>query len=234
MIDRKNKIAIIPARGGSKRIPRKNIKNFAGNPMISYAIRAAIQTQLFDKIVVSTDDTEIAEVARSYGADVPFIRPIQLSDDDTPTLPVIVHAIEECKELGWDFETVCCIYPCVPFLRAIQLIDSLDLYNSSRASFCFPVIEYPSPIQRALTMDSHGCLSSYFPENELTRTQDHVITYHDAGQFYWGSTDSWLTESRIHTNSVGHLIPSWSTIDIDTLGDWKRAEIYWDLIQRLE
>jgi len=218
-------IAVIPARGGSKRIPRKNVKPFLGKPMIGYAIAAAIGSGLFEHVIVSTDDEEILEVAMSLGAEVPFLRPASLSDDFTITIPVIQHAITKCSDIGWASDYVCCIYPCVPLLQTIDLQRSFQIYLDSDAKFCYPVIEYESPIQRALLMDDNGRLRFVNPKDELTRTQDLVTTFHDAGQFYWGSTDSWLTESRMHSNAVGYTIPTWRTVDIDTFDDWKWAEI---------
>ena len=214
----------MPARGGSTRIPRKNVKLFDDLPMISYAIKIAVESQLFDNVVVSTDDDEIVDVARKYGAEVPFVRPKELSDDNTSTVPVIVHAINRCNSLGMDFDTVCCIYPCVPFLQVRDLSESFQLFTSSDAQFCIPVVEFPSPIQRALTMNTHGMVAPFFPENELSRTQDLTVAYHDAGQFYWGSSAAWTSNTYVHSNAVGYVIPSWRNIDIDTPDDWTRAE----------
>ena len=225
MFNKRGRIAVIPARGGSKRIPRKNVKLFAGQPMISYAIKTANESQLFDHVVVSTDDDDIAGIARKFGAEVPFTRPTELSDDETATVPVIVHAINNCTEQGWAFESVCCIYPCVPFLQVHDLIDSFRLFNSSDAKFCLAVVEFPSPIQRALAMNAQGLVTPYFPENELTRTQDLTIAYHDAGQFSWGSLKSWCSNDRIHSNAVGYRMPNSRAIDIDTENDWAKAEL---------
>jgi pseudaminic acid cytidylyltransferase len=218
-------IAIIPARGGSKRIPRKNVREFAGKPMIYHAIKVATESGLFDHTVVSTDDNEIADVALAFGAEVPFRRPSNLSKDDTPTVPVIADAIVRCKKQGWDFDQVCCIYPCVPFLKAIDLMESWHIHMSSSADFCFPIVEYPSPVQRALKVNAGGFVEPLYPENELTRTQDLVPSYHDAGQFYWGSAHSWLTKDKIHNSALGYIMPHWRVIDIDTLDDWHRAEL---------
>ena len=140
------KIAIIPARGGSKRIPRKNIKDFCGQPMIAYAISAAKATRLFDHVVVSTDDQEIAHIALEWGAEAPFKRPLELADDFTPTVPVIAHAIRACKTLGWDIEYVCCIYPGVPFIQDADIKQALDLLQSSDAAYSFPIAEFPSAL----------------------------------------------------------------------------------------
>jgi pseudaminic acid cytidylyltransferase len=220
-------VAIIPARGGSKRIPRKNIKNFGDLPMIAYAIKAALNSQLFDKVVVSTDDQEIAEISRQYGALTPFIRPSELSDDYTPTVPVIAHAIGTCRSLGWDIQYACCIYAAVPFIQVDDLVSSFDLLKKSDADYCFPIAEFPAAIQRSLKLDEQGRTLPFFPEHELTRTQDLEATYYDAGQFYWGSTKSWLTNHHIHRSGVGFPIPSWRVVDIDTPDDWMRAQNIW-------
>ena len=162
-------IAIIPARGGSKRIPRKNIKAFAGKPMIAYAIAAAKESRLFEHIVVSTDDDEIAAVAKQWGATVPFMRPNALSDDHTPTVPVIANAIEQCEALGWHASFVCCIYPCVPFLRAEDLGTALAMLEDSAAEYCFPVAQFPSAIHHALRLNSEGIVEPVYPQNQLKR-----------------------------------------------------------------
>ncbi|MGN6580957.1 MAG: pseudaminic acid cytidylyltransferase [Bordetella sp.] len=218
------RIAVIPARGGSKRIPRKNIRDFCGKPMIGYAIEAAAQSGLFEHIVVSTDDQEIAKLAIELKAEVPFVRPAELSDDHTPTVPVVAHAIRECAALGWAVNYVCCIYPAVPFLQPQDLKSAFELFGQSDADFCFPVTEFPSAIQRALRRAQDGRMAPMNPEYELTRTQDLEPAYHDAGQFYWGSARSWQEKQRVHSNAVGHLMPSWRVVDIDTLDDWLRAE----------
>lgn len=218
-------IAIIPARGGSKRIPRKNIKEFCGKPMIAYAITAAKASGLFDHIVVSTDDEEIAQIARAWGAETPFVRPAELANDFTATVPVIAHAIEACRNLGWIFDYVCCIYPGVPFIQIDDLRGAHTSLSRGEADYCFPVTEYPSAIQRALKRLSNGKMQPFFPEFELTRTQDLESAYYDAGQFYWGRVEAWLTNPKIHKSGAGYAIPSWRVVDIDTPDDWERAEI---------
>jgi len=218
-------IAIIPARGGSKRIPRKNIKEFCGKPMIAYAITAAKESGLFEHIVVSTDDEEIALIANAWGAEAPFVRPAELANDYSATVPVVVHAIEVCQRLGWKFDRVCCIYPGVPLIQLKDLTGALALMNNSEADYCFPVTEYPSAIQRAFKLLSNGKLQLFHPEFELTRTQDLEAAYYDAGQFYWGRVDAWLTNPKIHSNGLGYTIPNWRVVDIDTPGDWRRAEL---------
>lgn len=219
-------IAIIPARGGSKRIPRKNIKLFAGKPMIAHAIGAAQASGLFSHIVVSTDDGEIADIARREGAETPFMRPPGLADDHTPTVPVVAHAIEVCEALGWRVDSVCCIYPGVPFIQTGDLVSALELLRDSGADYVFPVAEFPSAIQRALRRTLDGHMSPFHPEFELTRTQDLEAAYHDAGQFYWGTRAAWLSNPRIHSNAAGLVIPNWRVVDIDTLEDWRRAELF--------
>jgi pseudaminic acid cytidylyltransferase len=218
------RVAIIPARGGSKRIPRKNIKSFAGRPMIAYAIGAAIDSALFDRVVVTTDDEEIAALAEAHGAEVPFRRPAELADDHTPTVPVIAHAVR-ALESSAAIRAACCIYPAVPFIRTSDLRDAWALLESSGAAYAFPVAEFPSRIQRALRRAPNGTMAPFYREYELTRSQDLEAAYHDAGQFYWGWRDAWLTRPRIHSEGAGLVIPSWRVVDIDTPEDWHRAEL---------
>ena len=218
------KIAIIPARGGSKRIPRKNIREFAGKPMIAYAICAAIESGLFEHVIVSTDDEGIARIANEYGAETPFARPGELADEHTPTVPVVAHAITACQALGWNIDYACCIYPGVPFIQTDDLNRALELVQTSQAAYCFPITEFPSAIQRALRRLPNGHMQPFYPEYELIRTQDLEPAYHDAGQFYWGKSDAWLTNKNVHSNGVGLPIPNWRVVDIDTPDDWARAE----------
>lgn len=222
-------IAIIPARGGSKRIPLKNIKIFAGKPMIAYAIAAAKESGLFEHVVVSTDDKEIAKVARDFGAETPFVRPPELANDYTATVPVIAHGIEVCRTLNWMFDQVCCIYPGVPFIQIDDLKGALARLTRSESDFCFPVTEFPSAIQRALKLLSNGKLQPYYPEFEQTRTQDLEPAYHDAGQFYWGKAEAWLKNPKIHSSGLGYVIPNWRVLDIDTPDDWDRAELIYQV-----
>jgi pseudaminic acid cytidylyltransferase len=217
------KIAVIPARGGSKRIPRKNIKQFSGKPMIAWAISIALESNLFDEVVVSTDDDEIANVARSWGAKTPFVRPANLADDLTPTVPVVAHAVSACSNLGWGVEYACCIYPCVPFLQVSDLVDALNMLLDYNADFVYPVTEYAHPVQRSMRRLSSGKMQFYSPEFELTRTQDLEKSYHDAGQFYWGTLPAWLEHKKMHTDGLGMPIPNWRVVDIDSEDDWIRA-----------
>jgi pseudaminic acid cytidylyltransferase len=219
------RIAIIPARGGSKRIPRKNIKVFAGKPMIAYAIEAARESKLFDSVIVSTDDPEIREIAVALGAEVPFARPADLADDHTPTVPVIAHAIEAARALGRDVSLACCIYPGVPFIRSADLGAALDLLEAAdRRGYVFPVAEYPSPIQRALGRQEDGSVAPFSPEHVNTRTQDLEPAYFDAGQFYWAAAETWLRGFPIHANGRAIVLPGWRVVDIDVPADWDRAE----------
>ncbi len=219
------KLAVIPARGGSKRIPRKNIKTFHGKPMIAYAIEAALASKVFDRVIVSTDDAEIAEVAIVHGAELPFTRPLELADDHTPTVPVIAHAIQACHALGWQAEEVCCIYPGVPFISIEDLRTAHDVMVSTGAHFVFPVTGFPSPIQRALRRLPDGKVCPFQPEYAATRTQDLEPGYFDVGQFYWGKASSWLAGLNVHMSGATIVIPEWRVVDIDTPADWERAEL---------
>ena len=224
------RLAVIPARGGSKRIPRKNIKLFHGEPMIAYAINAAISSGIFDRIIVSTDDREIAQIARDYGAEVPFDRPPGLADDFTPTVPVIAHAIQSCINLGWNVQEVCCIYPGVPFISVRDLCMSHEQLSASGAHYVFPVTNFPSPIQRALRRLPNGAVSPFQSEYAAIRTQDLEPGYFDVGQFYWGKTSAWLQGLNLHLNGVTLIIPEWRVVDIDTPADWVRAELLYAMM----
>lgn len=218
-------IAIIPARGGSKRIPRKNIKPFGGKPMIAWPIEAALGSGCFEHLVVSTDDDEIARVAQEYGAEVPFTRPADLADDYTATVPVIKHAIIECRKAGIDPEFVCCIYATAPFLSAADLQSALQRLRESGAAYAFAVTRFDYPIQRSLRIDDAGHVSMLYPEHYATRSQDLTPAYHDAGQFYWGRTAAWLDELPLFGNqSIAINLPRDRVQDIDTSEDWSRAE----------
>ena len=224
------KIAVIPARGGSKRIPHKNIKSFYGKPMVAYAIVAALSSKAFDRVIVSTDDVEIAEVAKAYRAELPFIRPPELADDHTPTVPVIAHAIRTCDELGWNVQDVCCIYPVVPFISTDDLRTAHEQLVSTGANYVFPVTSVPSPLQRALRRLPDGTVRPFQPEHAATRTQDLEPGYFDVGQFYWGRKQAWLDGLNIHLNGTTLAIPEWRVVDIDTPNDWERAELVYSAL----
>ena len=217
-------IAIIPARGGSKRIPKKNIKPFFGKMMIEWSIQNAKLAGCFDHVIVSTDDREIAEISRMAGAETPFIRPKSLADDFTPTVPVIAHAISACTELGWKIDNACCIYPCAPFIKPLDLKKVFAQMSLANSMFAYPVTEYVHPTQRAMRRSNNGKMSFIYAENELKRTQDLEKTYHDVGQFYWGQAKAWLDNKKMHTDGIGVIVPSWRFVDIDNEEDWSRAE----------
>ena len=219
------KVAVIPARGGSKRIPRKNIKEFCGKPMIAYSIEAALQSDCFDKIIVSTDDLEIAKVAERYGAEVPFMRPSELSNDYSGTIPVIGHAIEWLKEQEFDPKLVCCLYATAPFVTAEYLQQGLDQIVELGAAYAFTVTSYAFPIQRAIKLNPELGVEMFDTNNFNTRSQDLEEAWHDAGQFYWGRVDAWLTEKMIFgPESSPVILPRHLVQDIDTPEDWDRAE----------
>lgn len=218
-------LAIIPARGGSKRIKKKNSKSFFGEPMISRAIKTCFDSNLFSKVVVSTDDDQIKKLSEKSGASVPFIRPKNLSDDITPTVPVVRHAIEYCENnLGWNIENVCCVYPCTPFLMPADLVEGFNRLNTSSSDFIFPVAEYSSSIFRSLKVDGKYKATPTFQENILKRTQDLDKAYYDLGQFYWGKNFLWKSSDKIHMAASVIIIPSNRAIDIDTEEDWNKAE----------
>lgn len=219
-------IAIIPARGGSKRIPRKNVRPFAGKPMIAWSIEAALESGVFDAVVVSTDDEEIATVATSLGAQIPFRRPSELSDDHTPTMPVIVHAIRWWEENKSPLEYGCCIYATAPFIKPEFLREGLEtLRNNPDADFAFSVTTYAFPIFRALRISDGSRVEMFWPENEMKRSQDLPEAWHDAGQFYWGRRDAFLgPDGFFRARSCPVVLPRHLVQDIDTPEDWERAE----------
>lgn len=218
------RIALIPARGGSKRIPRKNVKPFAGRPMIAWAIDAARQAGVFDHIVVSTDDTEIAAVSLAHGAELPFTRPADLATDEAGTIPVVQHALQALQAQGWDVQQLCCLYPAVPLLQPDDLRSALDLLDSSGDDFVFALQAFERPVQRALRCDAAGRVQPMFPQHLATRTQDLEPAYHDAGQFYWGRSAAWRTGTSPLAGGRGLLLPPGRAVDIDTPADWARAE----------
>lgn len=226
------KVAIIPARGGSKRIPRKNIRMFAGKPIIAYSILAAVDTGLFDRIIVSTDDEEIAEVAKCYGAEVPFMRPKTLADDFTGTNAVIKHAIQWCIEQGNPIKYVCCIYATAPFVNSRYLKEGYVKLAGSEKSFSFSVTSFPFPVQRALRITKEGSVEALYPEHIFSRSQDLEEAYHDAGQFYWGRASAFLNDEILFSSvSIPILLPRHLVQDIDTFEDWKRAELMFSALQ---
>lgn len=220
------KLAVIPARGGSKRIPRKNIKPFCGKPMIAWSIEAAHCSGLFERVIVSTDDVEIAEAARQWGAEIPFMRPAALSDDHAGTTPVIAHATQWALNLGLAVDAVCCIYATAPFIRIDDLKRGWQALDSGDWNYAFTATDFAAPIFRSFKQAAGAGLEMFFPEHFATRSQDLPVALHDAGQFYWGRPAAWLDGRRIFDQfSKAIVIPRWRVQDIDTQEDWERAEI---------
>lgn len=220
------RVAIIPARGGSKRIPRKNIKLFAGLPIIAYSIKAAQASGLFDRIIVTTDDEEIADVARRFGAEIPFIRPPELSDDHTATIPVIAHALQTLQANGDVIDAACCIYATAPFIRPQDIMDAYNALITHHKHYAFPVTTFPFPIFRGVKRDAEGNIAMFWPEHFATRSQDLEEAYHDVGQFYWGTSDAWLGGKPIFSDAATTIVlPRHLVQDIDTLEDWERAQL---------
>ena len=219
-------VAVIPARGGSKRIPRKNIRPFAGKPIIAYSIAAARQCGLFDRVIVSTDDEEIAGVARGLGAETPFRRPPELSDDHTGTDPVTAHALTWLADHGQDAEFACCVYATAPFIQADDLRRGYEALVSTGKSFAFAVTIYDFPIQRAIRVVPNGGVEPFFPQQIVSRSQDLDAAHHDAGQFYWGRGTAFRAGlAMFAAHSIPILLPRHRVQDIDTLEDWTRAEL---------
>lgn len=220
------KVAIIPARGGSKRIPKKNIKSFLGKPIIAYSIEVAIKSKLFDRIIVTTDDDEIAEVSKQFGAEIPFMRPKELADDMTPTVPVIKHAIETLKQQGCDVTMACCIYATAPFVNEFFLKEAYFKLLRDDRSYVFSATPFSFPIFRAFKMTQNDNVEMFWPEHYNTRSQDLPKAYQDAGQFYWGKANAFLADKPFFCNeSSAIILPSYLVQDIDTPDDWMRAEL---------
>lgn len=228
------KLALIPARGGSKRIPRKNIRPFRGRPVIAYAIAAARASGLFDRIIVSTDDEEIAEVAERSGAEAPFRRPPELADDHATTLAVIRHALDWADGTGLEVSHLCCLYPATPLMRSEDIVRAFALLEAEGADYCFPVTAFPFPIQRAVRIREDERLEMFEPCRFETRSQDLEPAFHDAGQFYWGRPEAFRRgEPMFSPAAVPLRLPRWRVVDIDTPEDWQRAELVFDLVERM-
>ncbi|TFW13553.1 pseudaminic acid cytidylyltransferase [Brevundimonas intermedia] len=221
------RIAVIPARGGSKRIPRKNIRLFGGRPMIAWSIEAALASELFDQVIVSTDDEEIATIAIEEGATVPFLRPAELADDYTPTKPVVSHALRHVQSAeGALVSHACCIYPTAPFLQPDDLKKGWQAIEEGGFRYAFAASSYPYPIQRALRQMPSGGVEMLYPEYRTTRSQDLEEAWHDAGQFYFGDSLAFIEELPVFaSHSMPIALPRWRVHDIDTPEDWLTAEV---------
>ena len=228
-------ICIIPARGGSKRIPKKNIKIFNGKPIIAYSIEAAIDSKCFDQVIVSTDDKEIAEIAKQYGANVPFLRSKELSDDITGTMDVTNNAINwYIKNITKNPAYVCCLYATASLLTSDILRQAYQQLLNSNKDYCFSVTTFPFPIQRALRIKDDN-ITMFQPKYLMTRSQDLEEAYHDAGQFYWGKTEAFLNKlSMFSHNAKPFILPRYLVQDIDTLEDWQMAEYMHQVISLTE
>lgn len=224
-------IAIIPARGGSKRIPRKNIKPFMGNPIIAYSIKAALECNLFDEVMVSTDDDEIAQIAVNYGAKVPFFRSKETANDFATTADVLIEVLNTYKKEGKEFEYISCIYPTSPFVTPQKLKEAFDTLIQGNFYSVFPVLQYGYPIFRSLKMEQNK-ISMNWPEYVNYRSQDLPLAFHDSGQFYIAVTQKFLDEKTMFTSNSGAIIvPETEAQDIDNEIDWKLAEIKFKMIQ---
>ncbi len=223
-------LAIITARGGSKRIPRKNIKDFLGKPIIAYSIETALNSGLFDYVMVSTEDDEIAEVAKRYGAQVPFIRSKQTADDYTGTADVVLEVLNDLTKIGKQFDNACCIYPTAPFITKQSLKESYKLLIDQKFDSVFPVCSFSYPILRALKINDSKT-AMIWPENINKRSQDLEPAYHDAGQFYWINIESFIIEKKVFTENSGSIILDELQVqDIDNETDWKLAELKHSLL----
>lgn len=223
-------IAIITARGGSKRIPRKNIKNFLGQPMLKYAIDAALESGIFNTVMVSTDDEEIAQIAKQYGTEVPFMRSEETSNDFATTMDVLLEVICQYKKMNIEFDTLCCIYPCVPFLKGDTLVKAYTVFSESNTDALMPVVRFSYPIQRALRINNEGLLEYIQPEYIKTRSQDLEPTYHDVGMFYFYKVDLLSTQNK----KIKYFEMKETEIqDIDTEEDWHYAEMKYRINENL-
>ncbi len=225
-----NAVAIIPARGGSKRIPRKNIKDFHGKPLIAYSIEVALKSKLFDKVIVSTDDEEIAKIAMQYGAVIPFLRPKELSDDFTGTGAVVEHTMNYLKQQGENYDFICTIYATAPFLDKKYLIEGFEKLKNSNAKNAFSCTSMPFPIQRTFKITQNERCEMFWSENFTKRSQDLEEAFQDAGQFYWTNLNIKSNEIIFGKDSIPIVLPRHLVQDIDTLEDWIRAEFMYEAL----
>ncbi|MGJ0302805.1 pseudaminic acid cytidylyltransferase [Aliarcobacter cryaerophilus] len=225
-----NAVAIIPARGGSKRIPRKNIKDFHGKPLIAYSIEVALKSKLFDKVIVSTDDEEIAKIAMQYGAVIPFLRPKELSDDFTGTGAVVEHTMNYLKQQGENYDFICTIYATAPFLDKKYLIEGFEKLKNSNAKNAFSCTSMPFPIQRTFKITQNERCEMFWSENFTKRSQDLEEAFQDAGQFYWTNLNVKSDDIIFGKDSIPIILPRYLVQDIDTQEDWTRAEFMYEAL----
>lgn len=225
-------LCIIPARGGSKRIPRKNIKSFMGKPIMAYSIEAALESSIFDEVMVSTDDEEFADVAKNYGASVPFLRSEATANDYATTVDVLLEVIETYKQRGMVFDTICCLYSTAPFVTSERLKEAYTKLTD-KVDACFTMVEYSYPIQRSLRINETGLVEMKYPEHLKSRTQDLDKVYHDAGQFYFVKTKTLIEEKTVWCKHTAPLVLSELEVqDLDTLTDWQLAELKYELLHK--
>ena len=227
-----NNLCIIPARGGSKRIPRKNIKSFLGEPIIAYSIKVALKSGLFNQVMVSTDDSEIAEISKKYGAKIPFMRSIDNSNDFASTIEVIIEVIEKYESLGYSFDKVCCIYPTAPLISEERLTEGYRKIETEKLDSVFPVVSFSYPIWRGLRFSEDGLIHMIWPEFNNKRSQDLEASYHDAGQWYWMSVESVKNKKTLFTDNTSSIVLNQLEVqDIDNIDDWEIAELKYERIQ---
>ncbi len=227
------KVAIIPARGGSKRIPQKNIKEFFGKPIISYSIEAALKSEIFNEVMVSTDDNEITEISKQFNANVPFLRSKKNSGDFANISDVLLEVLTQYKSIGIEFDFLCCIYPTAPFVTSQILIDTFNLLLKKNADSIIPISRFSYPIQRAFKINDKGFIEYIWPENIHKRSQDLLPAYHDAGQFCWINVTSFLKNKFLITDNTTFIeLNELMAQDIDNESDWRIAEMKYSLMKK--
>lgn len=230
---KRQNICVIPARGGSKRIPNKNIKSFSGKPIIAWSIEAALQSKCFDQVIVTTDDPKIAEVAQAYGADIPFMRPSELADDHTGTVPVVQHAVQWLADQGAEIEAVCCLHATAPFVLPVYLQEGLQMLQAEDVDYVFSAAEFESAFQRSFKLTESGHIEMFYPELIDARSQDLTPAYYNAGQFYWGTSAAWMAGQRVFlSRSKPMIMQRGRAQDIDTPADWEYAEILFNCLHQ--
>ena len=228
------KIALLPARKGSKRIRNKNIKDFCGKPIIAWSIQSALKANIFDKIIVSTDSKDIANIAKKFGADSYFLRPKNLSDDNTGIQDVMNHAVKWMSDSEWQVSYVCCVYPASPLINPYDIIKGYELIKTEQWSYCLTASQFPSSVYRSFKENNSGGIKMLFPENFKKRSQDLPSLYFDAAQFIWGTLDAWKGKDFLFGKKTSIIkLPFWRVQDIDTIDDWQRAESIFKKIREL-